>query len=56
MNRLQLPIARASNPGAIPAGPSNINLNIPYPDNRRVAPIPQQEMTANPNIVQNPGY
>lgn len=56
MNRLQLPIARVANPGAIPAGPANINLNIPYPDNRRVAPMPQQEMTANPNIVQNPGY
>jgi hypothetical protein len=56
MNRLQLPINRVANPGAIPAGPNNINLNIPYPDNRRVAPIPQQELTANPNIVQNPGY
>jgi hypothetical protein len=55
-NRLQLPISRVANPGAIPAGPNNINLKIPYPDNRRVAPIPQQELTANPNIVQNPGY
>jgi starch-binding outer membrane protein, SusD/RagB family len=58
MNRLNLDINRADNPGAIPAGQNNINLFIPYPDNRRVAPIPQQEIQANTNIAtqQNPGY
>jgi starch-binding outer membrane protein, SusD/RagB family len=58
MNRLNLNISRANNPGAIPAGQNNINLFIPYPDNRRVAPIPQQEIQANTNIAtqQNPGY
>jgi hypothetical protein len=29
---------------------------IPYPFNRRLLPIPQAEMDANPNMVQNPGY
>ena len=58
MNRLKLPIARSTNGGAIAAGPSNVNLNIPFPDNRRVAPIPQQEIQSNPKIAtqQNPGY
>lgn len=53
LNRLKLPIARASNPAAIPAP-----LTIPYPDNKRVAPIPLTEIQANPNIAgqQNPGY
>ncbi len=58
LNRLKLPIARAANPGAIPAGQGNTNLSIPYPDNRRVAPIPQVEIQVNANIAsqQNPGY
>lgn len=29
---------------------------IPYPFNRRLLPIPQAEMDANPNMVQNQGY
>ena len=58
LNRLKLPIARVANPGAIPAGQGNVNLNIPYSDYRRIAPIPQAELQANANIVsqQNPGY
>ncbi len=54
MNRLGLPIVRGANPGAIPTAP----LNIAYPDNGRLAPIPQAEIEANPNIAtqQNPGY
>jgi len=58
LNRLKMAISRASNPGAIPAGQGNVNLNIPYPDNRRVAPIPLSEIQANANIAgqQNPGY
>ncbi|MBS1914641.1 MAG: RagB/SusD family nutrient uptake outer membrane protein [Bacteroidetes bacterium] len=58
MNRLQLPINRAANAGAIPAGNGDVNLSVPFPDNRRVAPIPQTELQANPNIAgqQNPGY
>lgn len=58
LNRLQLPINRANNPGAIPAGSANVNLNIPYPDDRRIAPIPQAELQANPLLAddQNPGY
>jgi hypothetical protein len=53
LNRLKLPIVRVANAGSIP-GP----LSIPYPDNRRVQPIPQSEVQANPNIAgqQNPGY
>jgi len=53
MNRLKLPIVRAGNPGAIPAP-----LNIPYPDDRRLGPIPLTEIQSNPNIAgqQNPGY
>jgi hypothetical protein len=58
LNRLKLPVNRAANAGAISAGPGNINLIIPYPDTRRVFPIPQAEILANPNIAnqQNPGY
>jgi starch-binding outer membrane protein, SusD/RagB family len=54
MNRLGLPINRGSNPGAIPSAP----LSIAYPDYRRLAPIPNSEIQANPNIAteQNPGY
>jgi hypothetical protein len=58
LNRLGLPIIREPNAAALPAGPNNVNLIIPYPDNRRVAPIPYAEIQANPNIAsqQNPGY
>lgn len=28
----------------------------PYNDNKLILPIPQREMDANPNLVQNPGY
>lgn len=58
LNRLGLSIFRSPNAGALPAGPGNVNLVIPYPDNRRVAPIPNAEIQANPNIAsqQNPGY
>jgi hypothetical protein len=58
LNRLGLPINRDQNVGALPAGPNNVNLYIPYPDQRRVAPIPYAEIQANPNIAsqQNPGY
>ena len=30
--------------------------NIPWNDNSLVFPIPQREIDANPNLVQNPGY
>ncbi|MEO8795373.1 MAG: RagB/SusD family nutrient uptake outer membrane protein [Daejeonella sp.] len=30
--------------------------NIPWDDNKLVYPIPQREIDANPNLVQNPGY
>jgi hypothetical protein len=53
MNRLGLPINRASNPGSTPAGDG---LSIPYPDDQRISPIPQAELLRNPNIKQNPGY
>lgn len=58
LNRLKLPIARVANNGAIPAGTGNVNLNIPYPDNRRLAPIPQNEIKSNPTLAtqQNSGY
>jgi len=53
LNRLKLPINRVSNAGAIPAP-----LSIPYPDDRRLAPIPLAEIQSNANIAgqQNPGY
>ncbi|MGN6164291.1 MAG: RagB/SusD family nutrient uptake outer membrane protein [Flavisolibacter sp.] len=53
LNRLKLPIERADNPAAIPAP-----LSIPYPFDKRIAPIPQAELQSNPNIAgqQNPGY
>jgi starch-binding outer membrane protein, SusD/RagB family len=58
LNRLQMPIDRIANAGSIPAGSGNSNLDIPYPDNRRIAPIPQAELQANPGLAddQNPGY
>ena len=51
LNRLKRDVNRFDNPGAIP-GP----LLIPYTDYHRIAPIPQSELQANPNIEQNPGY
>lgn len=53
LNRLKLQIERGANPAAIPAPDT-----IPYPDYRRVAPILEAEIQANPNIAseQNPGY
>ena len=56
LNRLKRPIARSTNPGAIAAGTGNVNLNIPYPDTRRVAPIPQQEIVLDPKLQQNKNY
>jgi hypothetical protein len=58
MNRLQLPINRVANPGAMLAGTNNANLSIPWPDALRVGPIPLSEILVNPNIAsqQNPGY
>ncbi len=58
LNRLKLPVARGANPAALPAGPGNINLVIPYADYRRIAPIPLTEIEANPSIAseQNTGY
>lgn len=53
LNRLKLAIVRASNPGAIP-GP----LSVSYPNDKRLNPIPLNEIQANPNIAgqQNSGY
>lgn len=51
LNRLEMDITRVSNPGSI-TGP----LSIPFSDFHRIAPIPQTELQANPNIEQNPGY
>ena len=58
LNRLKLPVTRAVNNGAIPAGTNNVNLSIPYSSTKRIAPIPQSETTVNKNIAnqQNPGY
>lgn len=55
LNRLKLAIVRGSNPGAIPATGF---MTIPYPTDKRINPIPQVEILANPNIAgqQNPGY
>ena len=54
LNRLMLPIVRVNNPGSIPTSV----LTIPFSDPRRIAPIPQDEIQANPNLAdeQNPGY
>jgi starch-binding outer membrane protein, SusD/RagB family len=56
LNRLQLPINRIANAGAIPLTANY--LSIPFPDYRRIAPIPQAEINANPTIAsqQNQGY
>jgi hypothetical protein len=54
LNRLGQAVNRGSNPGAIATAP----LTIAYPDSKRLAPIPNNEIQANPNIApqQNPGY
>jgi len=49
LNRLKRTIQRSTN---YPASARTIN----YPDYRRVLPVPQAEMDANPNIQQNQGY
>lgn len=51
LNRLQLPINRAVQAGAISYLPT-----IPFGDYRRLLPIPQAETDANKSTVQNPGY
>lgn len=55
LNRLGLPVNRAVNAGSTPLGNG---LSIAYPDNLRIAPIPQAEILRNPTIAsqQNPGY
>jgi hypothetical protein len=55
MNRLGLPINRGTNAASTPAGDG---MSIPWPDNLRVAPIPESEIQRNPAIAsqQNPGY
>ncbi|GGB04464.1 RagB/SusD family nutrient uptake outer membrane protein [Puia dinghuensis] len=55
MNRLGLPINRATNNGSVAQGNG---LSIAYPNDYRISPLPQQELLANPNIAkqQNPGY
>lgn len=54
LNRLGLEIDRGSNKGAA----AGDGYQIPFPDNYRVAPIPQQELLRNQTIAkeQNPGY
>lgn len=49
LNRLKRPIARSANAPAAAR-------NIPYPFDKRILPIPQSEMDANPNMTQNGGY
>jgi tetratricopeptide (TPR) repeat protein len=55
MNRLGLDINRATNAGSAAQGNG---LSISYPNDFRIAPIPQQELLRNPTIAkqQNPGY
>ena len=54
MNRLMLPIERGTNTGSLPSG----SASIPFSDTRRISPIPQDEIQANPSLTneQNPGY
>lgn len=49
LNRLKLPIVRNTD---YPVSART----IPYGDFRRILPIPQDELNANPNIQQNEGY
>jgi hypothetical protein len=53
LTRLNLPVIRQQLGPAISA--PSIGL-IPVGDTRRILPIPQVEIDANPNIKQNPGY
>jgi starch-binding outer membrane protein, SusD/RagB family len=55
LNRLGQPINRTTNSGSAQSGNG---LAIPFPSNKRVAPIPLQETLRNPTIAtqQNPGY
>jgi hypothetical protein len=54
LNRLGQAVNRSANPGAIPG----VILTIPFADTRRLAPIPNNEIQANPTIApqQNSGY
>jgi hypothetical protein len=47
--RTQRPLVRVDYDGAV-------NQNIPFPDYRWAMPIPQAEIDANENMVQNPEY
>ncbi|MFD3001150.1 RagB/SusD family nutrient uptake outer membrane protein [Pontibacter toksunensis] len=49
LSRLNMPIARTDQQ------PASARL-IPVDDPRRIQPIPQGEIDANPNVVQNDGY
>jgi len=51
LNRLKREINRGDNEGSISGPPT-----IPYNDYHRIAPIPETELQANPNIEQNPDY
>jgi len=53
LTRLNLPIVRPQLGPSISA--PSIGL-IPVGDTRRILPIPQAEIDANPNMKQNPGY
>jgi hypothetical protein len=57
LNRLNWTINRTVDVGAIPIATYNA-VTIPPTDGRRIAPIPQSEIQANPNIAgqQNPAY
>lgn len=56
LNRLKLPIVHGVNAGAIPVVPDFVTVS--YPNDKRIAPIPQVELLSNPSIAgqQNPGY
>lgn len=51
LNRLKMDINREADLASIPAP-----FSIPYSDYHRIAPIPQTELQASPNITQNPEY
>jgi len=53
LTRLNQPIVR---PQVGPADSAPSIALIPVGDTRRILPIPQAEIDANPNIKQNPGY
>jgi hypothetical protein len=56
LNRLKLPIIHGVNAGAIPVVPDYVTVS--YPNDKRIAPIPQVELLSNPSIAgqQNPSY